>query len=150
MTIYCFVDEYKYLSNFAPVKFEWNGIKWPSCNHAYQAAKIKNKDAQILISQIPHHSKLSTVVDRYPAVFGWEESKIDIMTEIVRAKFEQNAELANKLLETGTDYIEYGNADDDTFWGISPIRSGCGLNNLGLILMEIREELIMKQEKLKS
>ena len=68
------------------------------------------------------------------------------MTDIVRAKFNQNPEFAEKLLATNDQIIEYGNCDNDTFWGISPTRSGCGLNNLGLILMEIREELALGEK----
>lgn len=42
----------------------------------------------------------------------WEKVKFDIMYEICKAKFSQNAELKDKLLATGDEYLEEGNT-----WG---------------------------------
>ena len=38
----------------------------------------------------------------------WEAVKVKIMEEIVRAKFTQNPDLAEKLLATGDAYLEGG------------------------------------------
>ena len=46
--------------------------------------------------------------------------------------------MSNKLLGTGDTYLEEGNTWNDTFWGVC---NGVGENNLGRILMEVREEL---------
>jgi ribA/ribD-fused uncharacterized protein len=140
-----FDNEYNYLDNFFKCKINYEGIVYPSCNHAYQAAKVLDVNAKILISQIPEHSKLYMVVDRYPEKYNWEDIKLDVMTDIVRSKFNQHPELKSNLLETGQAHIEYGNSLDDSYWGISPINSGMGLNNLGLILMELREEFELEK-----
>lgn len=56
----------------------------------------------------------------------------------MRAKFTQNTELAGKLLATGDTYLEEGNTWGDRVWGTV---NGIGANQLGIILMKIRDEI---------
>ena len=51
-----------------------------------------------------------------------------------------HADLADKLLATGDAYLEEGNTWHDEIWGVY---QGEGTNWLGLILMQVREELRM-------
>ena len=60
------------------------------------------------------------------------------MREIVEAKFEQNPQLREMLLATGDAYLEEGNTWGDRTWGTV---NGVGANNLGRILMDVREGL---------
>lgn len=60
------------------------------------------------------------------------------MTRVVRAKFTQHEILGNLLCRTGNAKLIDGNAQNDTFWGVC---NGIGKNNLGKILMQIRNEL---------
>lgn len=60
------------------------------------------------------------------------------MYEIVKAKFTQNEDLKQRLLETGDMYLEEGNTWGDRTWGTI---NGKGQNRLGKILMKVREEL---------
>ena len=48
----------------------------------------------------------------------WEEVKVGIMEEIVRAKFTQNEDLKWRLIGTGDAYLEEGNTWHDTCWGV--------------------------------
>ncbi len=78
----------------------------------------------------------------------WEEIKINVMLECVRAKFYQNRDLAGKLVETdGLELIE-GNRWHDNIWGNCSC-SRCqhieGKNLLGKILMRVREEVVTEQ-----
>lgn len=73
----------------------------------------------------------------------WEDVKIDIMCDIVEAKFRQNPDLAKKLLTTGDMYLEEGNTWGDRTWGTV---NGQGANNLGRILMEIRTILQLERD----
>ncbi len=70
----------------------------------------------------------------------WEQVKVQLMEEIVRAKFTQNADLAQMLLATGNRLIQEGNTWHDVFWGVDQ-KTEKGENHLGKILMKIREEL---------
>ena len=70
----------------------------------------------------------------------WEAVKLSIMEEIVFAKFSQNEDLREMLLSTGEAELKEGNSWNDLVWGVSP-KTGKGRNNLGKILMKVREEL---------
>lgn len=140
--IYTFFDEYRFLSNFYSAEFMWDGILWPSSEHAYQAAKTLDRAARIHIATSPtlrspgkvkRHGK---TLDIRP---DWEEVKFDVMYEIVQAKFDQNPDLQQKLLDTGDRRLEEGNLHKDTTWGVCPPASGKGKNWLGEILMDLRK-----------
>jgi predicted NAD-dependent protein-ADP-ribosyltransferase YbiA (DUF1768 family) len=46
-----------------------------------------------------------------------------------------------KLLSTGDIVLEEGNTWGDEYWGIN-LKTGKGKNNLGKLIMQIREEII--------
>ena len=71
---------------------------------------------------------------------NWENVKLPIMEDIVRAKFTQNEDLKELLLATGDLVLEEGNTWHDTFWGVDA-KTREGTNHLGRILMRIRKEL---------
>ena len=60
------------------------------------------------------------------------------MYEICKIKFTTNPNLAKRLLDTGDEELIEGNDWNDIFWGVC---NGKGENNLGKILMRIRNEL---------
>ena len=62
------------------------------------------------------------------------------MEEVVRAKFSQNPELLQRLIDTGDMELVEGNRWHDAYWGVD-LATGEGENHLGLILMKIRSEL---------
>ena len=68
----------------------------------------------------------------------WEKIKYIKMYSVCYAKFTQNPDLKEKLLQTGNEILEEGNDWGDKIWGTV---NGEGENNLGKILMEIRKEL---------
>ena len=57
----------------------------------------------------------------------------------LRAKFEQNSSLKKKLLETGERQMRE-HTGRDKYWGDGG-KKNVGLNRLGKLLMEIREQL---------
>lgn len=60
------------------------------------------------------------------------------MYEVCKAKFTQNKSCRGNLLKTGNAELIEGNDWGDKIWGQV---NGIGENNLGKILMKIREEL---------
>ena len=133
-----FQDEYRFLSNFYMAEVEYEGTVYPSSEHAYQAAKqfdqefrdkVKNLKTPGLAKRAGRKAKLRP---------DWQKKKVGIMTEIVRDKFKRNPDLAADLLATGNAMLQEGNNWGDKFWGMV---DGKGANHLGLILMQIREEL---------
>lgn len=68
----------------------------------------------------------------------WERVKVGIMREAVEAKFRQHDELRAMLLATGdAKLVEH--TENDDFWGDGG--DGSGRNELGRILMAVREAL---------
>ena len=74
----------------------------------------------------------------------WDDIKGVIMFEIVRQKFLQHPDLAEKLLATGEGYLEDNSSwVGDRYFGVV---SGVGENVLGCILMIVREELKKRKQ----
>lgn len=65
------------------------------------------------------------------------------MYEVCFAKFTQNSELGQKLIDTGNATLIEGNDWGDKTWGMV---NGAGQNKLGKILMKIREKLKTKNK----
>lgn len=132
-----FRGNYYFLSNFYNVKVTWEGITYLNNESAFQSAKVLNLDKRKQFSNLDPSSakrKGRNVVLRH----DWEKVKFDIMYEIVKAKFSQNEYLKDKLLSSGGEELIEGNTWNDTIWGVC---NGRGQNNLGKILMRVREEL---------
>ena len=68
----------------------------------------------------------------------WDEVKIDFMEKAVKVKFTQLPELKKLLLETG-DAELIAHSDEDSYWCDGG--DGSGKNLLGMILMDLRDEL---------
>lgn len=133
-----FSGEYFFLSNFysAPVKYE--GTIYRNNEAAFQAQKCINPaNKQKFIDLIPSEAK--RLGRRIELRRDWENVKVSIMKNIVKAKFEQNSKLAEKLIATKDTHLEEGNSWGDRVWGTV---NGIGTNKLGKILMEVRNEII--------
>ena len=68
----------------------------------------------------------------------WEEVKDKVMLQALRMKFSQNPEIGKELLATG-DAILIEHTRNDDYWADGG--DGSGKNKLGLLLMQVREEL---------
>lgn len=135
-----FFGKHRFLSNFYKVEFVWDGILWPSSEHAYQAAKTLDRKKRLEISWEPKPGDVKRIGKTLELRPDWEKVKVKIMKEIVFAKFNQNPELKKKLLATGDAILEEGNTWGDRVWGISPPGSDEGTNYLGQILMALRDQ----------
>jgi len=130
-----FKGQYRFLSNFyyCPVQFE--NITYPSSEHAYQAAKTLDLAVRNQILKIEKAGDTKKAGRNVIIRSDWEIIKIQLMEQIVYAKFKNNITLQNKLLATGDKILVEGNYWKDTFWGVC---NGTGLNYLGKILMVTR------------
>ena len=73
-----------------------------------------------------------------PLRSDWEEVKDEVMLQALRMKFSQNPEIVRELLATGdANIIEH--TRNDAYWADGG--DGTGKNKLGLLLMQVREEL---------
>lgn len=141
-TIGEFRGEYRFLSNFYPAEFVYQGILWPNSEAAYQAMKSHDRGVHMMFSRFsnPAHAKREGRLIK-PIRSDWDDVKVSIMRDIVYAKFRQNPELKHKLLATGNAILQEGNLHNDRVWGVCPPYSNKGENHLGKILMDVRREI---------
>lgn len=143
LMITVFSGSNRFLSNFWPVEVEYEGVKYPSVENAYQAAKTTNLALRepfktYTASQAKRHSHRLVVRE------DWNDIKLDVMRGLLEQKFAKGTELRSWLDNTkGQDLIE-GNWWHDNFWGDCSCitRAECvkpGMNHLGKILMDIRD-----------
>ena len=132
-----FKNNFEFLSNFYLHEICYDGIFYPSNEHAYQASKSQNYSERIEISKIDSPGQAKKAGKKVKLRPDWEEAKVYIMWDLVKKKFEDK-ELKKKLLDTKDEELIEGNHWGDCFWGIC---NGKGENYLGRILMHVRKEL---------
>ena len=131
-------DNY-FLSNFYEADVEYNGLTYKNNEAAFQAQKVTDPEEQKKFTELAPN-KAKALGRRVKLREDWEEVKVGIMHDIVLNKFTQNKELKAKLLNTKDSKLIEGNTWNDTFWGVSS-KTGKGRNELGKILMQVREEI---------
>jgi ribA/ribD-fused uncharacterized protein len=130
------------LSNFYKTTIYYEGEKYASVEHAYQAYKTLDHDTRKMIREATSPGAAKKLGQSVTVRPDWESVKVNIMRDLVRRKFE-NPFMTPLLLATGDALLVEGNWWGDTFWGVC---NGVGQNWLGCILMDVREEF-QKQEK---
>ena len=134
-----FKGDYRWLSNFEMCDVWYEGDCYPSSEHAFQAAKTLVKDERRSIQFADTPGKAKKLGQEVTLQKDWTpEKRIRIMRTILRNKFIYNDHLKQKLLDTGNEELVEGNTWGDTFWGVC---NGIGENNLGKLLMEIRDDI---------
>lgn len=134
--IYGFFDEYRYLSNFWYSPFNLYGHFWATNEHFFQAMKASNHDDMLRVNRASSPGEAKRLGREIKIREDWESIKLRVMQVGVRAKFDQNHDLKEKLLSTRGMYLEETNHWGDKYWGVC---NGVGQNKLGQILMAYRE-----------
>ena len=133
-------DYYGCFSNFSPHWIELDGQSWPTTEHYFQAQKFVGTphEEAIRLAKTPKQAAQMGRDRKRPLRADWEQVKDDVMRRAVKAKFSQHPEIREVLLGTGdAEIIE--NAPGDYYWGCGS--RGTGKNMLGIILVEVREQL---------
>lgn len=148
-TVNGFQGDYRFLSNFWPCYVEYDNIVYPTVEHAYQSAKVKDVAAKNRIKDCPTPSAAKDFFETYNIKpdEGWTVTKkLAVMEELLTVKFGGRSPfLTRALLDTGNAMLVEENNWNDTFWGVC---NDAGENNLGKIMMNIRQELIRQKEDL--
>lgn len=138
-----FRDRYAFLSNFhrSSVQVVLDGLRAPTVEHAYQAAKTMDTNERVRIVRLPTPAQAKKAGRDLQLRPDWNEVRDDVMLELVVQKFVYNPCLASLLRETGDAELIEGNYWHDNYWG----RCFCGKcpraekdNQLGRILMDVR------------
>ncbi len=129
-----------------PVEFE--GTTYPTSEHAYQAGKAVKPAVRQWILSAPTPALAAMAAHGlyvWDVVPDWAQIKFDRMRSVLRAKFDQHADLRELLLSTGeARLVEVGTVNNavNRLWGEV---DGKGQNMLGLMLMELRSTYAAKR-----
>lgn len=146
--------ETRWLSNMAYVNIEYVGIIYPSIENFYQAMKYNESSCMFVdwtpkrvylrehISTLKPHEAKKFSREKEWTNMKFEGRKLEIMLYAQRKKYSQEP-FKSKLLSTGDNLLGEGNWWGDKFWGVD-IGTRIGENNLGRIIMQVREELKCK------
>lgn len=128
----------------------FEGVEYPTSEHAYQAGKARKDSVREWLMAAPSPSLLAMaahglyVWDVHP---DWSKTKFDRMKRVLHAKFTQHEDLLHLLLSTGdARLVEKATVDNavNRLWGEV---NGMGKNMLGQLLMEVRDELRSAQDE---
>lgn len=136
MDVLEFKDEFEFLSNFYPAVVKFDRETYPTVEHAYQAAKTFDLEEQKKIRQATGPGVAKKLGQKVTMRQDWENVKISIMDDLVWQKF-LDPTLRKRLLTINGQIVE-GNFWGDRFWGVC---KGEGRNELGKILMKVRDEI---------
>ncbi len=140
-----FDGPFAFLSNFYHSPIIYEGLEYPTVEHAFQAAKTLDIDERRYIAVLPTPGAAKRAGRNVHLRKDWEDIKIDVMRECLKEKF-KDPELFASLLATGDRELIEGNCWHDNFWGVCSCErsQGQGQNHLGKLLMELRTELRLK------
>lgn len=145
MVIYFYkvYEPYGCFSNFSPHGIFMQGEYWQTVEHYYQANKFLGTKDSIFIPII----KAATTPEKAASLGrdrtrkvrpDWEEVKCSIMRQAVLTKFLTHSDIQEILLATGEQLIVEKSLTD-YYWGCG--LDNTGQNNLGQILMSVRQEI---------
>jgi ribA/ribD-fused uncharacterized protein len=136
---------YGAFSNLFRRSIEFDGRVFPTAEHAYQAGKARKEEVKEWILSAPTPGLVAMAAHglyTWDIVANWSQIKYERMRQVLRAKFAQHDDLRQLLLSTGNARIvEAGRVANvvNCTWGEV---NGKGKNMLGVLLMELRTELV--------
>jgi len=141
-----FKGQYEKFSNFYPVVIHFEGINFPSVEHAFVAAKSTDVFFRKRIAELPPEQagKAKRMGRKTYLRPDWDMVKIAYMKRFLLQKFSYD-EFRILLLSTGDMPIIEGNYWHDNYWGdcfCDKCKGIRGKNNLGKLLMKVRREVI--------
>ena len=143
----CFDGHWAFLSNFYWNEIEFEGIKYPTNEHFFQAMKTLDEDERRAIANCRTPGQAKRMGRRVALRPDWEDVKESVMLEGLCLKF-ADEQLADWLLETGDEELIEGTTWHDNEWG----NCNCpkcahieGKNKLGRLLMIVRD--MIKDER---
>ncbi len=118
--------------------------EYPTSEHAYQAGKARKESVREWILSAPSPSLVAMAAHGlyiWDITPNWASIKFDRMRQVLRAKFTQHEDLRNLLLSTDNARLVEATKTNNAvnrLWGEV---NGKGKNMLGVLLMELREDL---------
>jgi ribA/ribD-fused uncharacterized protein len=142
--VFFYEQDFYVLSNFSAFNLIFDGITFPTSEHAYHFQKfpldrgLGHIRHQILFAPSAHEAFKTAEHHKAQRRPDWDEVKVPVMFKILCAKAIQHEYVRRKLLATGDrELIE--DSWRDAFWGWGPNRDGT--NMLGKLWMQVRADL---------
>ncbi len=131
-----FQGPHRFLSNFWPAEVALDGVRYPTVEHAYMAAKTEDPALREVIRSAATPGIAKRTAKKLVLREGWDAMKLAVMTDLLAQKFAPGTDLHDQLRATAPALLEEGNTWGDRFWGVC---RGEGCNHLGKLLMAIRD-----------
>ncbi len=133
-------EPYGCFSNFSAHGFVLDDAYWPTSEHYFQAQKFVGTSyaEKIRAARSPKIAANLGRSRKEPLRPDWEQVKDDVMRRAVLRKFQTHDSIRQVLLSTD-EALLVENSPTDYYWGCGA--DGSGLNRLGEVLMEIRQQL---------
>lgn len=141
---------YGAFSNLHRREIAFEGEIFATSEHAYQAGKARKSQVKKWLMDAPSPSLLAMAAHGlyyWDVAPGWSKTKYDRMRLVLRAKFTQHNDLRELLLSTEDARLVESTTTDNAvnrLWGEV---NGEGKNLLGVMLMELRAELVAEVEQ---
>ena len=101
-----FSGKYRFLSNFFPSLVRYEGMTYPTVEHAFQAAKTRDRHDRIPIQKTESPGKAKRMGRRVKLRYDWEEIKLsEIMEFLLRSKFLTDSPESEELLVEIARYL---------------------------------------------
>jgi ribA/ribD-fused uncharacterized protein len=157
-----FSSENNVFSNFYPCKISAFGESFESsesCYQWYKAREAGRPDLAEDIKNAKHAGEAKRLSYNIPkvALESWKTKEVEVMKNIIELKAEQVAEFRDALIGSNDEYLV--EATRNKFWGsgisseLTKASNPCtwpGLNTLGRLLMEVRNQLISSKTEEKQ
>ncbi len=139
--VFFYEQDFYPLSNFSAFTLMWQGIRFFTSEAAYHWEKFPDHpELRKSIANAPSAHEAFKLAGTYRHIRrkDWDDVKVNIMGDILRAKVNQHEYVRRKLLDTGIRQL-VEDSWRDAFWGWGPDKDG--KNALGVLWMEIRAEV---------
>lgn len=140
ISFYSRSPKYAWLSNSAHFKFVLDGKEWDSVEHYYQAMKFVDEEWQDAVRCASSALHARKIAKSWGARVrrDWRTEKMKVMGKALYAKFTQNDELRERLLDTDDSLLAHI-VSSDLYWGVN--HDGEGANLLGEMIESVRQSL---------
>ncbi len=141
-----FKGKYSWLSNFTKVIIRGKYFTYSSVEHAFVSAKCDDIEwKRFCANSHKTAGQIKKLGRKVQLRSDWDDIKLNVMESALRIKFSQEP-FKTLLLNTLDEYIQEGNYWNDSYWGVC-LKTNKGENNLGKLIMKIRDELLFKKDE---
>ncbi|MBU0977032.1 MAG: NADAR family protein [Nanoarchaeota archaeon] len=141
--IFFYPKEFYVFDNFSSFQVNYNGVVFPTSEHAFQAMRFIKTSPEIFEkiknARSAHDAQKIAFENQEKGDPDWDKKMRDVMKDILKNKIDQHPYVLKKLLQTGNRKI-IEDSWRDSVWGWGDDKHGQNL--LGKIWMELREECL--------